>query len=288
MVVVWEEAVSGALLTNFRSGGSTWLFPPLSPVALPNSSQSLTQPIVKMQPNGTAQALYMVTGIPAANKLFYCEATTPGAWSTAEDLGVDNTMTEFDYDTNKKGDVVAVTKNATSAQTVTRVNGTWGTPSSVSAADAGTPSKLPSVGLSDSNQVVGAWLSGTPAEIQLGFAPLESTSWSILTMASGSALTSVGVSLSPNDNFVVGWVDNAQVFASVGQGTTLESSSAIVDALTAETTVDNMCIGNGGYAWVIYRIASQTVKASKTYFPTENLLKALGKKRLIYQQTRFP
>lgn len=296
-VVVWIESGSGLALTNFRSGSSNWLFAPAAPVSLPNSGTALGSPIVKMKPDGTAQALYMVTGIPGANKLFYSEATTPGVWSSEIDLGIDNTMTIFTFDTNSSGDAIAIARNAASLQTVTRVNGTWGTPQT----QTGITNPIDfQIGLDDHGLATGLWqLSSTSNTISYNSfnisAPVTTTSWIPIgttppSITSSFTIENPRLAVSPNGNLLILWREDSTtdpIFGRIGANGTLGIKTTLIDTNTQPIAAT---ISNTGRSFALWTDLSglKLPEVAETYDSTLNLLRALGKKRFINQKTLYP
>ncbi|QVL57011.1 MAG: hypothetical protein KFB93_06425 [Simkaniaceae bacterium] len=66
------------------------------------------------------------------------------------------------------------------------------------------------------------------------------------------------------------------------------------DSIDSSIHLDDVCTGNDGIGWTILcrlKMGNGFVKSSKIITPinaAENLLKALGKKRLIYQKGLYP
>lgn len=298
VVVLWEETTSKTILSNFRSGSSSWLFAPNAPQALPNSSQAQTQSIVKMQPNGTAQAVYMVTGIPGAIKLFYSEATTPGSWSTEQDLLIDNTMNQFDFDANNHGDAIVVARNPSStSQTLTRVNGTWGTPQT----QTGITNPLEFfVRLDDHGLATGIWQeSGSLTSFTYNSFnianPVTTTTWIPVgttpsTITSSFTIENPRLAVSPNGNLLIAWREDSgtdPIFARLGASGTLDTKVTQIDTEAQPIAV---AISNSGRGFALWSDLTglKLPEVSQTYDPKENLLRALKKTRLITQKTRYP
>ncbi|MCB1116049.1 MAG: hypothetical protein KDK71_06220 [Chlamydiia bacterium] len=302
-VVVWEDTTSGGemLLTNFRSGSSSWLFPINAPVALPfpvGGGSPLDRPIVKMLANGTAQTAYLLTGFPGANDLFYSEALTPGVWSTQIPLGVDISMILFDFDTNSSGDAIAVVRNASSSQTVTRVNGTWGTPQTQTGIT--NPTEF-WVGLDDNGLATGLWqLSGSTNSFSYNTinsaSPITTTSWiptgtTPPTISSTFTIENPLLAVSPKGNRLIVWREDSStdpVYARLGAGAFLDPQVFLIDLNGQPIEASISDSGRGFALWTDLIGGLKLPEIAQTFDPTENLVRALGKKRLINQRTRYP
>ncbi|MCP5505232.1 MAG: hypothetical protein H7A41_08795, partial [Chlamydiales bacterium] len=290
-IAVWSNSSSNTVSSSYRSG-TTWG----GVITVPGIASITTSssPIVRMRPSGNAD-LALITILAGTQDIYYSSTTLPGgAWSsvtTGTRIGFTTTPEEFDFAMNSSGNgVVLATSTAGPVVNSAFLSaGTWGAPVMVDTH----ASKQGKVGIADNNVVVGSWFEvlGPTTEIYAGTAPFSGPWTTFPSPIDSGTPSNNSLSVSGSGDILLGWSHNGQIYALVGEGTTLEASPTIIDS---NNSLGDVCIGNNGIGWTIWiggSVGNEFVKSSRTIEPIDpvkNLLQSAGKKRLIYQKGLFP
>lgn len=292
-----STAPTPRVYTLFRSGSGTgWAGAPTNVNTGVNAADSNSKAIVKVLSDGNATVVGKFTS-PTAD-YYYSTTTTPGgSWPSLTALAFPSLISTdtFDFDMQPNGNaVVAGTGGTTLRITSTSNPSSWpGAPYNTTITGTSTPS----VGVDSNGLASVAWIVSSTT-MQIAHDTVGGTTWSPITLTSGGVLSRPKIDVSSNGFRVVAWNDGSgspsKLVALRGQNTELETTSSVVDAEMELNTL-NVYVSptSRGFAAWNDSVTNNFAEASRTFDgtssdPTTNLLRALGKKRLIYQPTRYP
>ena len=227
--------------------------------------------------------------IPAPNlkDVYYTNGNIPaGTWSTLVASGFSEEPAEFDFDMNLNGEaIIGATGSTTSRIDATVRNGSvWSAPANVTMVQ----SKGVKVGIDKFKvaTVVYMTLSNT---IEKASTQLPAVSFpSVVISPAGGGFSSVRFDVSEAGGMVVSYLDLAgAIYGQVGFGGTFEASPTALNAMAKNESV---AMSDAGIAFAIWKDTTGNgfVEGSRTIINSSQLVKVLGKKRLIYQKGLYP
>lgn len=302
--VSWYDSHEVKMKSLFRRGagsgtGATGWDTTTGPVDInPGTHTATTQSagIIKVHSNGNATIVAKYTS--PAEDCYSSSTTSPGGGYTSpitmNFISIAN-VEIFDFDMTTNGNAIVATNLASQPRVRTTSDVyTWSSPLQSITPSANT-TDYPSVGV-DSNGLATIVYATTANEIQIAHDVVDGTTWAPTTIT--TAATTVNrplVHVSSNGYRIVAWTEGTadpySLIALRGQNTTLEATSTIIDAEVANdsTNIYTSTTSRGFATWNDI-VTNGFAEASRTYEPPTPgpLLYILGKKRLIYQQTRYP
>lgn len=281
------------------TGATGW---ELTPVDVNNpathAAETSSNGIIKVHSDGNATIVAKYNA-PATEDFYSSSTTSPGgAYTTPVQLlfAAFGSPELFDFDMTTNGNAIVGTSLAGSPRVRTTTDTlTWGG-SGVQTVTPANPTANPSSVGVDQNGLGTIVFSTTADEVQIAHDVMDGITWTPSTIT--TATTTVNrplVHVSSNGFRIVAWDegtgDPSNLIALRGQNTTLESTSSVIDSeiRSKSANIFITTTSRGFAAWNDFS-TTQFAEASRTYEPPSpsSLLQALGKKRLIYQQTRYP
>lgn len=252
-----------------------------------------SNPIVKMRPDGTAQAVYLL-GDGGSDVLYFNTfnpaTNTWGVQSQISGFGMTG-PSKFDFDMNDSGNSILVGYGNGEAPLISvQINGAW---SDANSMGIGTPEGL-RVGIDNNNLVTVAWIDQATQQVFARTTPITSipSDWDggLVSLSSGSANSRITLAVSDNGYVFVGW-DNTNASNNYESVTAFSGGSfSNVMAIASNTSPATAFIRNNGSvatAWV-GTLSPKIVKIAFGIDPIKQLIGADGKKRLLYQKGLYP
>lgn len=302
--IAWYDSGAPDIRSIYRNGsGTSWAGSVVIATTGTLTPSSTPTPIIKVHQSGNAVIGVRLTDTTGPTVDMYALYTTsPGGAYTSTALGFTNPPgTSYDFDMDNNGNAVLAARSSTNdikASTSSDASsGSWNAVQTVSSA-TGTDVK---VGIDENGLASIVWVTDSaPVIIQTANATVGAGSWAPiidLTDSTGSTVGDPRIHVSSNGYRIIAWDFPAtntanQLFVIRGQNATLEATSSVIDStITAKSLNVYTSTTSRGFASWVDLTGNQFAEASRTFEPidaTTNLLRALGKKRLIYQPTRYP
>ncbi|MCB1084961.1 MAG: hypothetical protein KDK60_02550 [Chlamydiia bacterium] len=246
-------------------------------------------PVPKILPNGTARIVANLEDISTGiTDIYVITRSLGGTYSapmplgfTGGPFGTDPSLFDFELNSLDQGVVGVLAGNGSIGGTILN-GGTWSPAGIITS----TMSTAVEVAIDEQSRARAIW-STAAGTIEVGTTPLTPISWSIETLSTGGGNTIPRIDASSNGAVVASWISGAsEVLAKVGFNGTFEPTPT---NLGSSTSNQDVCVSNGGITYATW-INSGTgfVDASRTIDVSGNILRLLGKKRLIYQKGLYP
>lgn len=288
--IVWSNTTDSTIQSVSRVG-TTWATAVTASSLGAGSITSNSKPQLFMLPNGSMQmTFYRDT---ASQGIYYTTGTSPAlgvvSWAGPTAIaGFGVNSVKYSFAMNSSGNGVIVSQETGSALSAVQISGSWG--AGATATGLSNVSNV-SVGLDDSGLATAIWRITTDDAIQTKSTPITSPSWaSPITLSTGVGNATPILDVNHDGHMIAGWRDGGKLFNTKrGENGTFESSTALVTTNQVDlSTIATNAEGRGFTTWTETAGLTTVSVTFEPINPTKNLLKALGKKRLIFQQTRYP
>lgn len=280
-VISWfEDSGVSQNVVALTYDGSTWSSTFLNNTAT-HTVASNAKPIPHILPNGTTYIAFLGTDVGTGNSDIYTStgSAATGTWSTIAGRGiVKPDLFDFALSATGNGGIVCL-DGASIAQAVYLIGGTWGSVGTVTA----TIIKEAKIGI-DQNNIATIIYGTSSGEIQKASTYVTSISYQFATISPGT----VGfyfprLSVSENGGMVASYIGGGgEIYGQTGANGVFETTPTVLNALAKN---EGVAMSNNGTAYALWKDTTGTgfMESSRTYNPTNNLIKALGNKRLIYR-----
>lgn len=287
--VVWSNT-SDNFIQSVSRVGLLWASAVTVPTVGAGTITANSKPSIFMLPDGNQQLAFYSDAAPAG--IHYTKGTPPSmgvvVWDAPSDLGFGAAYAKFSFAMNSVGDSIIVATDGSNGLAAAQNGGSWGAPASMSLSS---PTNL-SVGLDQNGLATAVWrLAGTEV-IQYRSTPITALDWSSpITISTGTGNVTPILDVSEDGHMIVGWRDGSKLFNTKrGEDGVFEATTALVTTNQVDlSTIATNATGQGFTAWTEsagLTIVSVTFEPIGT--PSERLIKAGGKKRLINQRGIYP
>lgn len=296
-IFVWVDTKAGSekVESKYRKNGS--LIPPTVASTLiiddipPPTPNGRSDPIVKMLPNGTSHVVFL--GENVADFLYTSTFNpTTATWGTVFLLGFSMTgPADFDFAMNDNGDAIVIGYgNGENPLYAYRSGGGWSIPDLMGVSNPETMK----VAIDNDGLVSITWIDNATQQVFARSAPVMAlpSDWDVgisnLSTSSANSLSILGTS--ENGNLIVGWDNTTAGNVFQVRESTSGGSFSSIQEIDSNTSPTSIAINNNGNAFATWvgTDAPKLVKVSFSIDPYENMARALGKKRLIYQKGMYP
>lgn len=247
-----------------------------------------SDPIVHVLPTGEVIAAYIGedTGTNIRD-VYYTNGNVPaGTWSPVVASGFPEEPAEFDFDMNLNGEAVIGSTGSTTNRidAIVRNSSVWSSSTNVTMV----PSKEVKVGI-DKFKIITVVYRTTFNAIEKASTQLPTVAFpSFIISPAGNNFNHVRFDVSEAGGMVVSYLDFAGViYAQVGFSGTFEATPTSLNAMAKNESV---AMSDAGIAFAIWKDTTGNgfIEGSRTIINASQLIKVLGKKRLIYQKGLYP
>lgn len=318
----WNDANGGTprlqtvhrRLAGSGTGASGWNTGTLNEIILgAQTADSDSRPLVKVLSDGTGVAAVRLLNGSTPDIYRSITVIPGGVWTSAANFGFQGTAgsdpnTDYVFDLRPNGNgILACSTASNEIWATTTTNGTaWLTPADVS--QAATTHTSPQIAVDDAGIVQVIWVSidGPNDLIAYKFSTAATNTWpptgtSLNLLPNNNARNPV-ISTSPNGFTVAAWIEDPNatfISRSIIGGAINADGPFTIDTNIEDTsfmtgTVAASDSARGFAAWIDNGALNGFVESTGTNLPDDpviasgDLLKALSKKRLIYQKGLYP
>lgn len=285
-VVSWFEDSGGSQnVVALTYDGTSWSSTFLNNTANQTVTTS-SKPIPHILPDGTTHIAFIATDVGSGNDDIYTSvgSAATGTWATITGRGTTKPQ-YFDFAQSATGNGgIVYLDGANAVNAAYYLGGSWGSFGSVYSPGA----KEAKIGI-DQNSMVTIVYGTTVGDIQKASTNATAISYQIATISPGTVgFHSPRLSVSENGGMVTSYIGTGgEVYGQVGANGAFEATPTFLNILAKN---ENVAMSNNGTAFALWKDTSGTgfMEASRTFNPTDYLIRSLGKKRLIMNKGLFP
>ena len=284
-VVSWTEIDVTNTVKAATWNGSSWTITPLNVTT--NQTVSLTaKPIPRILPSGTTFVAFLANSVKSGNDDIYTTmgSAATGTWATIAPRNFVK-PTSFDFALSSTGNGGIACLDGTNQINATYyIGGVWGGVGNVTT----TASDAALIGFDRFNMATIVYPTSL-GEIRKASTNAAAISYQDAGISPGTTgYHTPKLSVSENGGMVASYLGpSGGIYGQTGKSGVFEASPASLNALAKNESV---AMSDNGTAYALWKdtVTTGFMEASRTYNPADNLLKVLGKKRLMYQKGLLP